>query len=274
MRQDRIFARILLIFSIANVVLAAPAFIRQRALITDVQDDQSTDGSMPSLETASDMSETPAGPDWVLQEPPQSQSGPLHVSTSGSEQYWTPMSSPGSLHQNGVEPATPPSPPAGLHQDGTSSQASSSPQLHDDPRPGSDTPQLHDDAPAGPGAQPLFSDPPWWKNYRTDPEIEEAPPTHLVEAPGRWPSFGPGWQGTFIRVADAYVKETEAKEAEAKEAAVKEAAVKEAEAEEAVTEETEAKVKPPKGFCGLRCWKLFPRSFEWSAEKDHGRRFS
>ena len=45
MRRDKTVARILLIFSIANVVLAAPAFVRQRHLVTDRGDDEPTDES-------------------------------------------------------------------------------------------------------------------------------------------------------------------------------------------------------------------------------------
>ena len=43
MRQDKTVARILLIFSIANVVLAAPASVRQRRLVTDGSDDEPMD---------------------------------------------------------------------------------------------------------------------------------------------------------------------------------------------------------------------------------------
>jgi hypothetical protein len=42
MRQDKTFARILLIFSIANVILAAPALLRQRSLVTNRADDKPT----------------------------------------------------------------------------------------------------------------------------------------------------------------------------------------------------------------------------------------
>ena len=42
MRQDRTVARILLIFSIANIVLAAPTLVRQRRLVTDRTDDEPT----------------------------------------------------------------------------------------------------------------------------------------------------------------------------------------------------------------------------------------
>ena len=245
MRRDKTFARILLIFSIANVALAAPAVIRQRTLITDGPNDGSTDKSMPSLETASGVSETSAGPGSAPHEPP------------GSQQDWTPGSggSPpaGSLHQDGVEPATPPPPPDGPP----------SPQLND-PRPGSGTPQLHDGTPAGPGAQPvdvtknvplrgdapsgsgaqpLFKDAPWWQNYRgTSPEIEHEPPTYVVEDSRTWPDFGPDWGKAYTAAADAYAKEV--------------------------------KDMAPKGFCGLRCWKPFRRFFEQSAERNHGRRFS
>jgi hypothetical protein len=43
MRQDKTVARILLIFSIANIVLAAPTLVRQRRLVTDRTDKRTDD---------------------------------------------------------------------------------------------------------------------------------------------------------------------------------------------------------------------------------------
>ena len=217
MRRKKTVARVLLIFFIANVVLAAPAVVRQRSLVTDVPDDESTDESMPSLMTASDVSET---------SPPPSQAGSLHESPPGSEKDWTPGSPVGSLHQDGAEPAA----PAGLHQDWIASHASLSdvslsqdlesphdsdsalvpeaPQLHyvspsyfssptsgtppsqDDPRPGSGSPPLHnDDSLAGPGAQPgIWKDVPLRSgaqpSYQTLPPASEAAPLHDEPLPG------------------------------------------------------------------------------------------
>ena len=187
MRRDKTFAQILLIFSIAHVVLGAPALVRQRSIEPDVPDNGPTDGSMPgpSLVTAPDVSEAPPPP--------------------GSEQDSAPGPSAGSSHQGGVQPAAPPTPPDGLHQDSTASHASLSdmsvsqdstsshdaeiapwsgrPQLHyvsssyfsppaslnpPSQRPGSWAPPVHDDdnSLAGSGAQrkywfvPLGDSPP------------------------------------------------------------------------------------------------------------------
>jgi hypothetical protein len=274
MRRDRTFARILLIFSITNVALAAPAVIRQRSLVTDTPDNESTGESMPSLETASGVSETSAGPGSTLQGPPESQSGSMHVSPLGSQQDWTPGSSPvGSLHQNGVEPATPHPPPAGLHQDWAASHASLSdvslsPQVHDgppsgsgspqlsDPRPGSGTSQLHDGAPAGlgaqpdvsknvplrgdtpsgSGAQPLFKDAPWWQNYRP---VSEISPEIEHEPPTYLVEDSRKWPSFGPGWGETYTATADA-----------------------YAKEVKDKAKLPKGFCGLRCWKPFRRSLE------------
>ena len=215
MRRDKTFARILLIFSIAHVVLAAPAVVRQRSLVPDVPDNGSTDESVPLLETVSDVSET---------SPPTPQSASLHEPSVGSEQDSAPGLPAGSSHQDGVEPAAPPTSPARLHQDWTPPHESSNVPLFQDsasshdakftPLSGSPeshyvslaphyspgTPLLHDDSlaghsvqptwwesvplgdspPSGSGAQPLSKDPPsWGGNFAHVSEIEQASPSGL-----------------------------------------------------------------------------------------------
>jgi hypothetical protein len=72
MRRNITVARILLIFSIANVVLAAPASVRQRGLVTDGSDDEPTeeqaqagsvhqDGVVPAALPPSEAGSLPAG---------------------------------------------------------------------------------------------------------------------------------------------------------------------------------------------------------------------
>jgi hypothetical protein len=73
MRQDKTFARILLIFSIANVILAAPALVQQRRLVTDRTDDELT----------SESEQDPAGP--VHQEVVPASPPPSVGSPAGSE---------------------------------------------------------------------------------------------------------------------------------------------------------------------------------------------
>ena len=229
MRRGKIVAQILLIFSIASVVLAAHAIVRQRSLITDGSNDESTDESMPSQDTASHESETSSGLGWVSESPAWSE----HDSVPGSQS--------GSLHQDGMEPAA--SPPPANH-DIYVAPVSVPPQLHDNLQSGLGAAPLHNDPPSGPGdAHPSLKN--WHPvmgveqeaSPRLQPEALEA--SRVSES-----SFGSGWAELLAAIA-----EDEAKEAE-------------------------DKVKPPKGLCGLRCWMQFPRSVEWSPERDHGHRFS
>jgi hypothetical protein len=107
MRRDKAIARILLIFSVANIALAAPAVVRQGRM--DVakaasgkrggSDDKATDGSgsepMPELVSDSDESR--------------------HWTNSGTEPYFSALGSPlGSPHQG--------SPPASFHEGPESSR--------------------------------------------------------------------------------------------------------------------------------------------------------
>jgi hypothetical protein len=201
MRRDKTFARILLIFSIAHVVLAAPAVVRQRGLVPNVPDNELTDEPVPSLETAPDVSET---------SPPPSQAASLHEPSVGLEQGSAPGSPAGSSHQDGVELAAPPTQPAGSHQDWTPSHGpssdvplsqdlasshdaeftplSGSPESHyaplvphySPPTPG--TSSLHDDSLARPGVQP--------SGLESVP-LGDSPPSGSGVQPSRWDDSPP-----------------------------------------------------------------------------------
>jgi hypothetical protein len=258
MRRDQTFTRILLLFSIANVVLAAPAFVIQRSPVTDGP--ESTEGSVPSLVSDSDASQSLAGLGVVSQAPPPLQVGSEHGSPAGSvHQDFVPESSGSGAQQLNDPPSTPGAQPLhsdslpaseGLPLQGDSLPAPEAAQLHNIPPSASGAAQLHDspsgpgaapshdDLPSGSGAQPLHEDPhASWQNYRPVTEIEEAPSSRLesshlhsdaLEAPRvSGASLESGWSEAFAVAAEA-----EAKEAE-------------------------DKVKPPKGLCGLRCWMQF-----------------
>ena len=74
MRLDKTFVRILLIFSIANLVLVAPALVRQTRFVTDRSDNEPTDESTPLLEPASESS---TGSGWASQAPTPPLTGSL-----------------------------------------------------------------------------------------------------------------------------------------------------------------------------------------------------
>ena len=115
MRRNKIIARILFIFSIANVVLAAPALLRQRRLVTDRADDEPTGDSEQDSGLAS--STGPAHQDLVVPAAPaapsQPEAGSEHGTPPGSEQDWEHASSNGPVHQDWTVPATPPPSEAG-----------------------------------------------------------------------------------------------------------------------------------------------------------------
>ena len=123
MRRDKTFARILLIFSIAIAVLAAPAVVRQRRFVIDRSDDESTEKSTLL-------------PYEMIDNYFASQSS----ATSGSVAQGPPPSMAGSLHQD-------------------SAPLSVAPQSND-PAPLSGTSELHHDPPLGSEAQPLLDHPP------------------------------------------------------------------------------------------------------------------
>jgi hypothetical protein len=123
MRQDKTFARILLIFSIANVVLAAPAVVRQRRFVTD-RTDVRVDGRVDAIARQGDRQ--------LLRVPV--------VSYVGFCAQGPPPSMAGSLHQD-------------------SAPVSVAPQLND-PAPVSGTSELHNVPPFMSGNLPSQHDPP------------------------------------------------------------------------------------------------------------------
>ena len=237
MRRDKTFAQILLIFSIAHVVIAAPAVVQQRSLVRGVPDSGSTDELALSLGTASDVSETP---------PPPSQAASLHEPRAGSEQN--------------PALATPPPPPATEHQDWTPSHGSlSNVPLSQDLAPShdaesrlqppqwklvqsADTPMSGSGAPSS--SHPGHGTPGGATPEHDDFKISEWGVHGLYNKPAPWQNdrYPPHPEDEIGKVAD--------------------------------------KVESPKGFCGLRCFKLpfnfHPRSFinKSSPERDHGHRFS
>ena len=264
MRQDKTFTQILLIFSIANVVLAAPAVMRQRRLVTDRSGDGSTDKSTPLLNDLID-----------------SYSASQSSAASGS-----------------VAQASPPSSAESWHQD--SAMASVAPQSND-PQPWSETSESHYAAPAyvppftsGNRDPPSQHDPPpeteMQPLFGNQPQASEAAQLHddKLPASGAGPIFEdshPSWHdfrpGTEIEVAEPDVH------------GVPDAPKDKDEDYFFGFDDSEAK---PKGLCGtnFHCWDwdhfsgLFkdwpspldlsnwhpPRFFERSLEEDHGHRFS
>jgi hypothetical protein len=154
MRRDKIVARILLIFSIANAVLAAPAVVRQRHL--DNAGDESADESTPSLESGSgylpDYEASP-GPD----RPPLSTLSSDDSDTPSSfhsesdfdaDQYYADQLSSSESHFGSKAESWHSwdgSPSATLHSAGV--PASVAPQLDDDPPSASGSQQLNDPPP-------------------------------------------------------------------------------------------------------------------------------
>ena len=157
MRRDKTVARILLIFSIANVVLAAPALVRQRRLVTDRGDDEPTDESNPDAPSNGPVRQNSVS---------YSYSSADSTSLSGSE--------PGSRLESlggysDDEDSTPNSPPS-LHQDFVPRPPSGS--LNQDSVPVSGGPESHDDLPSvsgGPRLQPAPYQ--WWLH------TDERPPS-------------------------------------------------------------------------------------------------
>ena len=100
MRRDKTIARILLIFSIANVVLAAPALVRQRGLVTDGSNDKPTDepGQAPGSPAGSEQDGKLAPSDGPLYQHLESYFD--SPSAAGSEQDGKLASSDGPLYQH------------------------------------------------------------------------------------------------------------------------------------------------------------------------------
>jgi len=170
MRLDKTFARILLIFSTANVVLAAPAVVRQRSFVTDRSDDESTDKSTPLLAKAIDsyhasQSSATSGSVPVAQGPAPSLDGSVHqdsVPVSVAPQLNDPAPGSGTLEFHFVPPPYVPPPTLG-----------NPPSQHDLPL-GSEATQLHKGPLPGSGSQPIPDDMhPSWYDWRPNTEIEE-----------------------------------------------------------------------------------------------------
>ena len=192
MRRDKIVARILLIVSITNAVLAAPAVVRQR--LFDRAGDESTDESTPSLgsgsgyipdyeaspgpdtprlsTSSSDDSDTPSSfhssSDFDADQyyADQLSSSESHFGSSSKTESWDGLSA--TLHSAGV-------PESGSQQSNDPPSTPGSPPSQDHPTPESEAAQLHNPLP-GSGDQPLHDDSlPWWHDYyfMTMPVVEE-----------------------------------------------------------------------------------------------------
>ena len=145
MRRDKMFARILLILSIANVVLAAPALVRQRRFVTDRSDDE----SMPLLAPNSDASESSVTSGSVTQASPPSSAGAMHqdsppVSVAPQLNNPQPVSGTSELH-NVPPPYVPPFTSGNPPSQDDAPPASEAAQFYNDPFPGSGSQPLHDD---------------------------------------------------------------------------------------------------------------------------------
>jgi hypothetical protein len=189
MRQDKIVARIILIFSIANAVLAAPAVVRQRSL--DHAGDKSTDESVSSLGSGSGYlpdSEVPSDPETSSVETPSLISDDHDTSSSihpppafDTDHYYSDQLSEshfdsptedswdGSLHSAGV-------PASGPQQLNDPPHTSGRPPSQDRPTLESEAAQLHNPLP-GSGDQPLHDNPlPWWhSHYPVNPITSGSP---------------------------------------------------------------------------------------------------
>jgi len=147
MRRDKTFVRILLIFSIANVVLAAPAVMRQRHFVTDRRDDKPT----------GDSEQDPAGS--VHQQVVPAVTPPPVGSPTGSEksptlsEMWSDESMLNYLAETSSDEDSVPNSPSKLHQDLVPVSGASA------------APQLHDDLPIVSGGPRLQNQPfPWWEH--------------------------------------------------------------------------------------------------------------
>ena len=133
MRRDKTFAGILLIFSIANVVLTAPASMRQRRLVTYRTDDEQTGVSNQGLAGSVHQDVVPAV------------TPPSVGSPAGSEKSAS-LSKVSSSNEDSV-----PNSPYGLSGS------------HQNLVPVSGAPQLHDDLPIVSGGPRLqYGVFPWW----------------------------------------------------------------------------------------------------------------
>ena len=161
MRQDKTLAQILLIFSIINVVLAAPALVQRRRLVTDRADDE------PTGESGQD----PAGSvhqEVVPAAPLPSVGSPVESAEKSHMQYesWSDDSQFEYLSKSsGADADSAPNEQSGLHQ------------------PVSGAEQLHGYLPPVSGDLPLEHHPfPWWLYTDWRP-------------PGKWEVGEPSYSG-------------------------------------------------------------------------------
>ena len=161
MRLDKTFARILLIFSIAGVILAAPALVQQRRLVTDRSGGESTDQPKPLPAPDSDMFESSlgwGGPPKRLKTSPPS---PAVVQDLGPVSVTPQLNDPASVSGTSELHSVPPS-------------MLGNPPSQDYLQPASEAAPILKDPQSGTGAQPVFEDShPSWQDFRPQTEIEE-----------------------------------------------------------------------------------------------------
>ena len=190
MRRDKTLARILFIFSIANVILAAPTLVRQTRFVTDRSGEEPTDGSTPLLAPNSGAPESSAGSSWASQVPPPSQAESLDqdsTSLSVAPQSNDPQRASGKSESHYVPPPYAPPPTSGNPSSQNDPPLGSEAQpLLDHTPPASEAAQLHSNPSPGTGAQPFFKDShPSWHDFRpgTTTEIEEVAEPNFHNGP-------------------------------------------------------------------------------------------
>jgi hypothetical protein len=181
MRRDKTFARILLIFSIANVVLAAPVVVRQRRFVTDRSDGdvgEAKDGVLLYPYEVIDnhfANQPPGSSGSVAQGPPPSMDGSLHQD-----------SAPVSVAPQSNEPAPVSENLPSQHDPPLASEVQ---PLLDHPPPASEATQLHplpgSRAQSSPDdMHPSLDDwSPLWDNLHPVPEIEMVGEPNVHDVP-------------------------------------------------------------------------------------------
>ena len=191
MRPDKTFARILFIFSIANVVLAAPASVRQKRLVTNREGDKSTSESTPLLAPNPDASSSSAG----AQSP--SPAGSLHQDSapaSVAPQPNDPQTESGTPESHYVPPSyvPPPTPGNPSSKDDPPLGSEAQPSLDHTP-PASEAAQLHSNPSPGTELEPH----PFFENWDTHPSWHDVRPITEIEEvaePERHVTFAPDVQ--------------------------------------------------------------------------------
>jgi hypothetical protein len=177
MRRDKTVAQILLIFSITSVVLAAPALVRQRRLVTYRADDEPTD----ELEQAPGSLAEPVHQNGVLPAAPPSVGSPARSDLSLSDSLLDWLDEVMYEHSPPISPLHPDymlEPPLGL--------------LHQDFVPVSGAPESHGDVPLESGGRGSHDYPfPWWLHTTERPpsqfEVGESSSHIESGAPGGLP---------------------------------------------------------------------------------------